>query len=159
MSLFKRASGIARRAGGEGDEKGVFDFVRGCVVHGATDCPGPGRFAVLAVRFGNWIFDDLGSQRPFVAILHPSGDLYVSKIFNLPPNTTFQSQIWCGSGSNQSPPVTTDADGTLAAQCHKGFVANAALGNPGTCAWVSFFIPNVGLSPLSSIFCPVHGRF
>ncbi len=42
---------------------------------------------------GDWTFDDLDSQRPFAAILHPSGDLYVSKIFNLPPNTTFQSQI------------------------------------------------------------------
>lgn len=78
-----------------------------------------------------WTFDALGSQRPFAAILHPSGDLYVSKIFNLPPNTTFQSQIYCsqaGFGWNWLPNGTTDANGTLAAQRIKGFATNATLG-------------------------------
>lgn len=90
---------------------------------------------------GDWTFDDLDSQRPFAAILHPSGDLYVSKIFNLPPNTTFQTQIYCsqaGFGWNWLPNGTTDANGTLAAQRIKGFATSAALGGSGVCAGVQF---------------------
>lgn len=87
----------------------------------------------------NGTFNVLGSQRPFVAILHPSGDLYISKIFGLPHNTAFQSTIWCGYGGyNQSSAGTTDANGTLAAQRIKGFATSAALGGSGVCAGVQF---------------------
>jgi hypothetical protein len=82
-----------------------------------------------------------GTRTPFAAILNPSGDLYVSKIFGLPnAGETFTCDITCfASGDTNSQPCeTTDAAFTLPAQRIKAFATNANLGFPGVCADVFF---------------------
>jgi len=84
-------------------------------------------------------FSDLAPQRPFAAILHPSGDLYVSKIFfgSSFSGKVFTPTITCGPGSTASStalsPRAADLNGTLAARRIKG----EGVG-PGICTDLQF---------------------
>jgi hypothetical protein len=89
-------------------------------------------------------FDDLGrDQRPFAQIAFPTGDLYVSRILGLLPNTDFVCDVICvGSpGFNRAPCGTTDANGTLKAQTLRRFASRVGLGLPlpsDVCVGVDF---------------------
>ena len=90
---------------------------------------------------GTPLSSDLAQQRPFAAILHPSGDLYVSKIFfgSSFSGKVFTPRITCGQGSTATPtptplsPRAADLSGTLAARRIKG----EGVG-PGICTDLQF---------------------
>jgi hypothetical protein len=87
---------------------------------------------------GDFTFGDLDPQlpRPFAEISYPTGDLYISKIYGLPPGTAFECTVscWLAGGFYTTPCGTSDAYGTLAAQRIKAVVAG------GVCAGVDFFL-------------------
>jgi len=76
---------------------------------------------------------------PYAVILNPSGDLSVSIIYGLPPNTAFDCAIRCGSGGgNRVSCGTTDANGKLRQQRIAGFGDD--LGADEVCAQVEFAV-------------------
>jgi len=99
---------------------------------------------------GNPTFGDPGDALPtrsFAAILHPSGDLYVSKIFlgsNF-PTMDFDCDIQCsGAGLISVACGKTDVMGTLAAKRIKGVATKANIGL-GVCEDITFgLVPSGG---------------
>jgi hypothetical protein len=80
-------------------------------------------------------FSDLSPQRPYAVIKPTTGDLWVSNIFGLPPNTNFLCELDCKFNDFADAPCgRTDANGKLAAQIIKGFASEVL----GRCAGVSF---------------------
>jgi hypothetical protein len=89
---------------------------------------------------GDGRFSDLAPQKPYAAILD-RGELYVSAIHGLPPNTAFTCLVGCflEGGFRSASCQTTDATGRLGPQRIQGFLP------PGTvCAGIDFFLFDTG---------------
>jgi hypothetical protein len=81
-------------------------------------------------------FSDLSPQRPY-AVIQGRGDVFVSSIHGLPPNTDFTCVIDCflQGGTDFFPCGRSDAVGRLRAQRPEGFRLP-----PGVCAGIDFFL-------------------
>ena len=98
------------------------------------------------------VFTDLLPQRPEVVIQHPSGDLWISNVYGLPPNTGFLCQVFCllgPGGSHEELCGVTDASGKLAAQRIKGFASKENLGT--VCGWPIFRFFDTGGAPAECV--------